>query len=371
MGSPGRVCGRRPLGGGAAAGTAGYHPRPVSWLEHPALKWLLPLPVLALLAWPIWRVFRATWSDLEVEAQARRQGRSGALDGRVPAAAAIGAVVLALQDYTGRAAFFHEAVRQPLAALFASASGAPLDLERWGDLLRHAWWGTTRIGGYLLPLLIWRALFPADRPRDLGLRIAGFRQHLWIYALCVALMVPVLLVAQRQPDFGAYYPFYRQAGRSWADFLAWEAVYLTQFFALELFFRGWWLRAWRSLGAGAVFAVAVPYVMIHLSKPYLESMGALVAGVVLGSLAVRTRSIWAGVLVHATVAFLMDAASLRARGELPVALWPGSDRMLAFRLWGALPWLAFGAALLVLLLEPGRRARAARGGAAAARPGSG
>ena len=51
----------------------------------------------------------------------------------------------------------------------------------------------------------------------------------------------------------------------------------------------------------AIFCMAVPYAMIHFQKPYLESAAAVVAGVVLGSLSFRTRSIWAGFLVHATV----------------------------------------------------------------------
>jgi len=81
----------------------------------------------------------------------------------------------------------------------------------------------------------------------------------------------------------------------------------------------------------------------------------MVAGVVLGSLAVRTRSIWAGLLVHSTIAVLMDVASLRARGALPRLLAPGSARAFDFPLWGALPWIAWIAAVAVLLLEVRRR----------------
>ena len=134
-------------------------------------------------------------------------------------------------------------------------------------------------------------------------------------------MVPLLLVARRQPDFGAYYPFYRSAGRSWADFLAWEAIYAAQFLALEAFFRGWWLHATRTLGAASILGMVLPYAMIHFGKPWLEVSGAIVAGVVLGSLSARTRSIWAGFLVHATVGLLMALLSLEQRGALPTRAW--------------------------------------------------
>ena len=328
----------------------------MSWLELPALKWFLPLPALALLAWPICRFFRGSWAELETEALELRQARpAGAIDWRPPLAAVMGFTVLALQYYHGTPDYFTANVRRPLLGAIAWLTGQPIDVQRWGELLWQCWWGFTRIGGYVLPVIVWRLAVPGTRLRELGLRGRGFREHLWIYAACVAVMVPVLHLAQRQPDFGAYYPFYGQAGRSWVDFLAWEAIYLTQFFALELFFRGWWIGTSRSLGVGAIFAVTVPYAAIHLGKPYFEALGALVAGVVLGSLAVRTRSIWAGFLVHATIALLMDVASLRARHALPSLLAPGSQRSFDFPLWAALPWLVWGAAVVVLVVELERR----------------
>jgi membrane protease YdiL (CAAX protease family) len=61
--------------------------------------------------------------------------------------------------------------------------------------------------------------------------------------------------------------------------------------------------------------------MIHFGKPYLEANGAIVAGVVLGSLAMRTKSIYAGFLVHITVAFAMDFLSLWHRAALPRVWW--------------------------------------------------
>jgi membrane protease YdiL (CAAX protease family) len=148
-------------------------------------------------------------------------------------------------------------------------------------------------------------------------------QHLWIYGLCLAVVLPVMVIVAQQPDFGSYYPFYKNSSRSWFDFALWESMYWLQFLALEFFFRGWMVGVLRrSLGAAAVFAMAVPYCMIHYGKPYLEAHGAIVAGVVLGSLAMRTRSIYAGFLLHITVAVGMDALSLWKRGALPTVWWP-------------------------------------------------
>ena len=42
-----------------------------------------------------------------------------------------------------------------------------------------------------------------------------------------------------------------------------------------------------------------------------ETLGAIGAGVILGTLAMRTRSIWGGVLIHIGVAVTMDVLALR------------------------------------------------------------
>jgi membrane protease YdiL (CAAX protease family) len=192
---------------------------------------------------------------------------------------------------------------------------------------------------------------------DFGLRVRGFSAHAWIYALCVVLMVPVLLLVSDQPDFVRYYPIYKPAGRSWLDFFAWELAYLLQFFTLEIFFRGFILRACRGFGAGAIWVMLVPYVMVHYGKPYLEASAAIVAGVVLGSLAMQTRSIYAGFLTHATVAVLMDVLALYRRGSLPVLLTPLSSKHITFLYWRGLFWLAWGIAMAVVAIKARRTFR--------------
>src|SRR2546430_7433278 len=83
-------------------------------------------------------------------------------------------------------------------------------------------------------------------------------------------------------------------------------------------------------------------------KPYLEASSAVIAGVVLGSLAMRTRSIYAGFLVHATMAVTMDILALDHRHGLPTLLKPGGSTHLVFTHWRALVWVGWALALAVL-----------------------
>jgi membrane protease YdiL (CAAX protease family) len=65
-----------------------------------------------------------------------------------------------------------------------------------------------------------------------------------------------------------------------------------------------------------------PYCMIHFGKPWPEAAAALPAGLVLGTLALGTRSIASGVVLHVTVALGMDLMALAQQGALPTRLWP-------------------------------------------------
>lgn len=77
-----------------------------------------------------------------------------------------------------------------------------------------------------------------------------------------------------------------------------------------------------ALGASAVWVMCVPYMMIHFVKPWPEATGAILFGLFLGILALRSGSIWGGVVVHTGVAVSMDVAALLQKGAFPGQLWP-------------------------------------------------
>lgn len=272
------------------------------------------------------RFFLETWQRLDEEAaelRAERKAAGKGYDYRPLWAFAWGAVCLTLMEYFGMPRTF-QAILEWGAELeggwFRSLCRA-IDPEydgprQWWEFLNHAYWAAWRVLGFLiLPLpAIW---LTKERFRDQFFSTKGFRDKLWIYVLSFLVVFVCVVVVSYTEGFRTYYPFYKQCHRSWLDLIAWQLFYLAQFFSLEFFFRGWWLRASRSLGSGAIFAMTVPYVMLHFGKEFPETMGAIFAGVFLGTLAMRTRSIWGGFLVHSLVAVSMDVASLLQGEGLP------------------------------------------------------
>ena len=294
-----------------------------SLMNYAPVKATLPIPLLLALAPVIWWFFRDTWRQLDQESrEAKLAAPADKLDTRPWVCLLLVAVILTLQEYYGGRSFYDQIIRPQLAEWDAGGKKW-VKLAKYDELYGYFWWVSARVIGYvLIPLPLWKLLYPKDSLLDMGFRLKGFFKHAWIYGLCLAVVLPAMAVVASQPDFGTYYPFYKRATRSWFDFLTWEAIYWLQFLALEIFFRGWMVGALRkSLGSSAIFVMAVPYCMIHYGKPYLEAHGAIVAGVVLGSLAMRTRSIYSGFLVHITVAFLMDFLALWKRGVLPTTFW--------------------------------------------------
>ena len=156
-----------------------------------------------------------------------------------------------------------------------------------------------------------------ERIRDYGFKWSKSNRILVLYAVMFVLVFILALVFSHTDAFQRKYPFYKSAANSWTEFLIWELSYAVQFFMLEFFFRGFILFTLaRYLGSLAVFVMTVPYVMLHFTKPLPETCGAFFAGIALGTLALRTKSIYGGVVLHVSIALSMDILTLFHRGEL-------------------------------------------------------
>jgi membrane protease YdiL (CAAX protease family) len=198
-----------------------------------------------------------------------------------------------------------------------------LERNEWLLLSEYFWWGFCHFFAFFLLPCMWIRYVFKERIADYGLRWNGVSQHRFWYGALLALIVLFVLLVSLGQDFVNHYPFYRLSRRSWLDWAAWELIYISQFVFLEFFFRGFLLQALRpAMGAQSILVMCIPYMMIHLPKLPLEAFGAVLFGLFLGMLALLSRSIWGGVLVHVGVALSMDAAALWRQQALPQQWWP-------------------------------------------------
>ncbi len=187
------------------------------------------------------------------------------------------------------------------------------------ELNRLAYWAVNCVLAYFVgPALVIKLAFRQPL-REYGFRVHGIWKDSWAYAAMYLVMIPVVFMVSRRAGFLATYPFYklRPGEPMWPNFYCWELLYALQFVALEFFFRGFMLHGTkRRLGYYAIFVMTVPYCMIHFHKPLLETLAAIIAGVLLGALSLKTRSIWFGAALHIGVAWLMDTLALWRQGLL-------------------------------------------------------
>lgn len=139
------------------------------------------------------------------------------------------------------------------------------------------------------------------------------------YGWLLAGAVPLVALAASEGSFTAYYPLFARIfppelaafseAKHWGYVTLFQLSYALDFFATELFFRGFLILAFvRWLGPAAILPMAVFYVTIHFGKPLGETISSFFGGYLLGIFAYYSRSIWGGVLVHIGLAWLMELA---------------------------------------------------------------
>lgn len=207
-----------------------------------------------------------------------------------------------------------------------------LGLKSWGQniyyWLNHhpksslhqlIYWAGICIFFYLVvPALVVTFIFK-DSVADYGLKVKGMFANWKVYLLLFLIVFPFVVLVSFESSFQQTYPFYNPpAGKPlFPDLWYWELFYALQFFSLEFFFRGFMIHGTRHrFGVYAVFIMIVPYCMIHYAKPFPEAVGSIIAGVVLGLLSYRTRSVWMGAMIHVVVAISMDYLSLWHQGMI-------------------------------------------------------
>jgi membrane protease YdiL (CAAX protease family) len=151
----------------------------------------------------------------------------------------------------------------------------------------------------LVPLAAGWLLF-RDKPCDYGIRVGRWKSAIILTAVCLAAMALILYGAGKMPEFRSYYRMY---AIDWSQLLLSHALYM---FAWEFLFRGYMLFGLeRSIGKSAIFVQTIPFVLLHLGKPFLETLFCIPGGFILGYVSYRTRSFLPCFIIHLGIYAMM------------------------------------------------------------------
>lgn len=203
----------------------------------------------------------------------------------------VAAVCLLLKMYEGDYTFFVK---------HFSGNIESAEWQKWMKWLWHH--GASLVLFALVPIVVVRLAFK-EKLSEYGLTLGDWRFGLKAtLAAFIILPLPLYFSAQNPEHAGWYleqFPYaLMQQGPLWVGL--WALTYLPHYVGWEFFFRGF-LQFGIKKHYGVAAAILVPAiltVLMHIGKPEGESWGALVGGIYLGLLALRTRSIVYPLLFH-------------------------------------------------------------------------
>lgn len=235
------------------------------------------------------------------------------LDPRTTFVFILSTLLLVVFQYFGKP----ESYRGTIAGLWQPLAGTVP-----ADMMPYAHWGVSSIVlRVLIPFAVILLVF-REPLANYGWRWRGTLTHAPMYLALYALMIPLIAWASTQSSFQQKYPFYKGAAEGGSAFWGYELFYGAQFLGVEFFFRGFLTFAlFRRFGYNALLIMAIPYVMVHFNKPLPETLGALGAALILGTLALRAGSAVPGFFLHWAVGITMDVLAIgKSLGSFTAAL---------------------------------------------------
>jgi len=165
----------------------------------------------------------------------------------------------------------------------------------------------------LIPLIILKLTIDFKTHGLYGLHLRNL--NLKPYFTLLAFMIPLIIAASFMPDFLRTYPKFKSWTLSeqvfelpnWLAGLFFELTYGIDFVFVELLFRGMFVIGLASLvDRKAVMPAAATYVFLHFGKPVGEAISSFFGGYILGVIALYTRTIFGGVIIHLGIAYSME-----------------------------------------------------------------
>lgn len=162
---------------------------------------------------------------------------------------------------------------------------------------------------FLIPLGIILVLF-RDDPRKFGLTLGNWRRGVLFCVLGIVLMAVVIALLAQLEEFRQYYRlgiFEHPQAAKVVEFALRQGVYM---FSWEFIFRGFMLFGLKErFGSLAIWIQAIPFAIMHLGKPELETLSTIFGGAAFGYIDVESGSVLPSFVIHWAIYLMMVFAA--------------------------------------------------------------
>jgi hypothetical protein len=191
----------------------------------------------------------------------------------------------------------------------ADSFGIPYEYKKWANAVSANFKRIIFLG---LCLYIFKLIADKNEKGFYGLFTKNI--NLKPYILMLLAVIPLVIAASFNESFLVKYPMYKP----WMSDISgnlnniitagiFEISYASRFISVELFFRGFLIIGLsRLIGTRALWPMVVIYGFWHFGKPMPEAISSVFGGYVLGVIALNTKSVKGGILIHMGVALSME-----------------------------------------------------------------
>ncbi len=163
---------------------------------------------------------------------------------------------------------------------------------------------------FIFPWLIIKFIFK-EKLQQYGIKSIQVYDR-WKYLLPALLLILVISwFITSIESISLTHPVLFEAKYNWNWFIVFELILFGYIFAWEFLWRGYMLFGLeQKFGWYAVFIQTIPFVILHNGKPAIETFSAIAGGIILGIIAIKTRTILYGVILHFELIFFIDLFSV-------------------------------------------------------------
>ncbi|MEA1993365.1 MAG: type II CAAX endopeptidase family protein [Euryarchaeota archaeon] len=159
----------------------------------------------------------------------------------------------------------------------------------------------------LVPLIVLYVL--KKNPKDYGLNLRNYKKSLRYFFFILLVSLPIMAYGSQIDEFQRYYPLF--SDDSPFSFVKNELFIGVVMLSTEFFFRGFLMFELRKkIGWYAIIVQTIPYGFLHMGKPMIEVYYSFGAGIVLGYMNYKTKSILPSFLSHYIPSIIFDILCL-------------------------------------------------------------